>query len=330
LAESLPDYGVIVQMEVAPPREPVTKKTGQAEKPRPPSRWERTRQRLAGDEKQTAFERSMCSSCHDADVRHYGGKGHNDYDGDGRVDLYVDYAGGGHPAPTRKQLIEQLIETLAENGHNLRNLSANDQVTLSVSWQQPAAVPDPYRALKGYFYQPSGKNNADDKSKTGEPASPTSPANEGADSGGGSSPRSSAELSGDLLLAKGQFAEAAKSFQQALDGLRAAGDDGPSKKEARERALTLKLAYARAHSTVQPEGAPTATTAHQQLTAVSEYEKLLTTYAPRQSPRRPEVAGRLSVTATKRQLEDVAAGKLSREQFAQQVQTRGFHPAAAK
>ena len=96
----------------------------------------------------------------------------------------------------------------------------------------------------------------------------------------------------------------------------------------RKRSLTLKLAYARAHSTAAADGGGSnedAKTAQQHIKAVAEYEKLL---APRQARTgRPAVAGRVSITATKRQLDEVAAGKLTREQFAQQVQTRGFDSA---
>ena len=139
----------------------MTKKAGQAEKPRPPSRWERTRQRLAGDDKANVFEQAMCSSCHEAGVKFDDGKVYTDYDGDGQMDVYL--AGreaASHPAPTQKQLIEQLVETLAEIGHNLRNLSAAERVTFSVSWQQPAVRSDPHQMIRGYLNDGSGKPKA--------------------------------------------------------------------------------------------------------------------------------------------------------------------------
>jgi hypothetical protein len=344
LGEYLPGYGVVVQMEVASPREPATKKAGQAEKPRPPSRWERTRRRLSGDEKSAAYDQSVCSSCHDASVKNYGGKSYADYDGDGDVDVYLSgHEGGGHPAPTKKQLLERLIETLAENGHNLRNLAADERVTLSVSWQPPAITSDPHLILRGYLNEGSGKPKSVEKPKPGSATDPKAPgAKEGSD-GGKSSPRSNAELSGDLLLAKGQYVEAAQAFQQAIDDLNAKAGDPLSATDAQTaqaRALTLKLAYARAYLTA--EGAAEAPDPNQdsgkggsgnpaeRIKAVAAYEKLLSTYGPRRArAARPTAAGRISITATKDQLDQVASGKLTREQFVQKVVVREFEPARA-
>lgn len=346
VAEYLPDYGVVVQMEVPPPREPVAKKTSPAEKPRPPSRWERTRQKLSGDTGTSAFEQSMCSNCH-VDVHGIEsgiGKAYADFDGDGDMDVYLAGDASRHPAPTHKQLADQLIEALAENGHNLRNLGPNQRVTLSISWRRVVVGGSPHHFFDRYKSEGDGKLRAiDEKAKPGAPSAPKAPG--AGDSSAGSAaqpPRSNAELTGDLLLTKGRYVEAVQAFEQAIGGLQATSADPRAQGESlaeQQKKLAAKLAFARAYSTAQTGGAPAAADPNQRASkvpdakpaehteAVAEYENLLSAHHKlRASAARSSVPGRISITATKTQLDQVASGKLTREQFGQQVVARSFDP----
>jgi hypothetical protein len=348
VAEYLPDYGLVVQMEVPPPRAPVVQKMPH-ETPKPPSRWERTRQKLSGDVGASAFEQSLCSNCHDAGVKSDGGKAFADYDHDGAVDFYL-AGGGSHPAPTRKQLADQLVETLAENGHNLRNLQANQRVTVSVTWQPAAVALSSHRFLnlKKYKSEGDGKFRAvEEKDKPTKPAAPKSPG--GGDSSGASGPnppRSNAELTGDLLLTKGRYGEAVQAFEQALRGLQVTPSDRRVQAEAlaeQQKGLELKVAYAQAYLTAQREGGTAGPDPKQDgskvadakplehIEAVAKYENLLSAYKRlRKVAAGPAIPSRISITATKAQLDQVASGKLTREQFAQQVSARGFDAASGK
>jgi hypothetical protein len=270
-----------------------------------------------------------------------------DYDRDGDIDLYL-AKGSVHPAPTRKQLADRLIETLAENGHNLRHIEPNQRVTLSLSWQRALASDASHRFLntKPYKLEGEGRTKPSDNNKP-KPAAPkgaNSPG--GSDSSGGSAgnaannpsddnsagpSRSNAELTGDLLLTKGRYAEAVRAFEQAIDGLQA--EPAPVGAADQKRAIAAKLAFAQTAMAFGTGGggdgaAPqTADPSSAERSRITEYEKAFRAQLASQTRKtRSSVPGRISVTATKAQLDQVASGKLTRQQFAQQVVVRGFEP----
>jgi hypothetical protein len=163
LAEYLPGHGMVIQLRVPAPRTASVKAEGEKEA-ETTSRWEQTRKRLQGDPtaQPGSLSNEQCAQCH---------TGLND------LSQYLPLSAKG-PRPTKSGLVQAVVTTLAENGHNVRGLAEGERVTVSLNyWQQdepPSNSDAPAR-------QEGGQPGAEDGSKPPSEKHSGQPPKSGAD-----------------------------------------------------------------------------------------------------------------------------------------------------
>lgn len=131
LVEHLPDYGVIIQMRILPP-------SNRAEGAQPAARrWQSTQNRLRGIP--NASVRRSCQECHSGTL-------------DAAIPWPIDPRDPWHAqvptlrkalaqrlhaaAPTRGEVVEVVLATVRENAANIRHLTPDQRVTISLSYDR--------------------------------------------------------------------------------------------------------------------------------------------------------------------------------------------------
>ena len=239
--------------------------------------------------------------------------------------------------PTKDDLVNRLLRVFSENGHNLAELNAAERLTIAITFRNVTDLQTrQQRGAKGMFggtmqgpatrsgsarldfYVAGYKNKAADES-----------AIEFFDFGGqaGDSALAAAgndELTGDLLMRQKDYIKAITLYEKVIRQQFGKAPYAPfvfpadlKVRQPRQRILFEKLARALV-------GAGKYDKARQlldNLTRAGEFAKMNSSDKPAES-RELQPPARLIVSATKSQLDDVAAGKISQEQFRKQVIVR--------
>ncbi|MCH7728406.1 MAG: DUF1549 domain-containing protein [Planctomycetes bacterium] len=226
-ADRIADFGVVVQLQIPAPRKA---RAEEGAKPQQ-SRWEQTKRKLLG--KQAAIpvdQQQVCAKCHQVNVGH----GHLErtfidelvlqrintnlaQQGDVWHHGIVDAAHKKPMAkPTKKQLVQGLIETLAENGRHFRRLAPDERIRITVSYpldiKRPGGRAGVNQIRNSCFLEKFTAPSVNSKSEPNrkEPYKPNE--NEGIKI----TPRSSHELTGDLLMKQGKGSDAVKAYASAV------------------------------------------------------------------------------------------------------------------
>lgn len=279
----LPGHGVVFQM-VLPPERDATKKS-KATPARLPSDWEIVQKQLRGD----APAKSEPAE-----------------------------------APS---LSDSLLRTLAENGKNFRELPADERITIEVTFRKNSALrfhgdegtgtaatapPGP-----GPVGGPPGAGSIDG-SPEGPPGSPDGAGNTGGDDPFGTGATKAGrdqELLGDLHAKQNKFDAAVAEYERALKIVSAVAND-PSKRPAdlqnRIKSLQLKLAQAYL-------SAGKVENARKVLELAVDASKRPAAKPPDSATATSKLPAKLRISATKKVLDAVGAGKLSFDEFRKQA-----------
>lgn len=191
----LPGYGVVLQLELPPLQQAVASNESAANAVCPftsKSPWDRERMRLRGE-----WDQQDCRSCHTVGIREVQTE-------KGRENMVVRgwqpdlpnlenwpqsgrilglWAGPDHPpsAPTREQLIDQLVELLAENGHHVRELGAQESVAIAITFHEKSQKQEPglprYQTTPGQVpYGGVLAPSAEERGQAQKPGMPGAPA----------------------------------------------------------------------------------------------------------------------------------------------------------
>lgn len=211
--------------------------------------------------------------------------------------------------PTKDELVDKLLDVLAENARNFRHLKPQDRLTVAITFPRSKA-------------QPRGKSQAGSKAQTGS-GGPTQPAvgsgtslalaaldEQGAYGDGLAEGRSSQEVSGDLHMRQKNYQKAIEAYEKAL------------KVSPMKRSLSVKLAQAylaageleKAQKMI--EKARASDSQNRQKTPPSA--------ASREIP----LPAKFILSVPKSRLDDVAAGKLKREELKEHATVDYFNPPA--
>lgn len=186
----LPGYGVVLQLELPPPRQ-----VEQSTKSADPtvclftikSPWERERLRLRG-----AWRTQDCQKCHVKGVPSSRDKdeavgpvhqplGLQDFDSYFQSVVKPWTRNQPKTAPTREQLIDHLVELLAENGHHVRDLGAQESVAIAITFHEKSQKQEPglprYQTTPGQVpYGGVLAPSAEERRQAQKPGMPGAPA----------------------------------------------------------------------------------------------------------------------------------------------------------
>ncbi len=356
----LAGHGVVFQMEAPPVRQPLIKSAeGQAKQVCPftsRSVWERTRMRLRGD-----LTQANCMKCHSAArgkalpgaAGQFSDMEDSEADDDTRNHTATLIARGylafgvsetsrmrDSSEPTKDDLVSRLLRVFSENGHNLAELSAAERLTIAITFRKVTDLRA--RQQRGLLFSKgmfggtmqgpatrSGSARSDSDVGGNENVAVEQFASESFVFGGqvGNSALAAAgndELSGDLLMRQENYVKAITPYEKAIRQRFGKAPYAPfvfpadlKVRQPRQRVLFEKLGRALV-------GAGKYDKARQlldNLTRAGEFAKLNSSDKPAEA-RELQPPARLIVSATKSQLDDVAAGKISQEQFRKQVIVR--------
>jgi tetratricopeptide (TPR) repeat protein len=248
---------------------------------------------------------------------------------------------GSSPKPKEPSVEDIVLEVLAKNGHHFSQLADNESLTVSIIFrpeERPrrgrlsASEPIPTYDTNTIYdinaiyaadaLSSSGWNfDVEDSSQPVDPAPQTGgkgssesgqKKKSGGESGGGSAPAadqgsSDYELLGDLRLKQGQGFEALQAYQQAL-----------AKSSDVQHAATMYLKMAQLYLTVQKDEAEARHAierAKELLAQAANPAPSADKSAPKTDPPASPLPSRLIITAPKRLLDQVGAGKKSVEEF---------------
>lgn len=256
LAVYLPHHGVVYQLTVPPPApEAEPAKPGDAAKQKPLSRWEKMHRRLLG---QKAPERRSGDPSGSVGEP-LGGSG-SGYSGVGgpmsalgevgaRMSGLVENPERVQAGRTRTQLVEALLDILAENGRHFRHLAKDDHLTVAITFRRPEPQPRtaspgmPGTEAMGEDYGTSGEMMSRYGSAGGYGGAYGGAAGSAGDDAGGYNPGIGAgvvtkypakyragavpgasqnrpggnlELQGDLHLRQGDYQKAIEAYEKAL------------------------------------------------------------------------------------------------------------------
>jgi hypothetical protein len=333
LFDYLPGHGVNIQMRIPalrPERPKPAAQEGQAV-----SRWEETRKRLRGEKTQRQLAWALkCESCHQhpfARNRELTQHEHYNYYrffNNVRVSEWCEVDGlqewilnDIRPRPTRSTMIQTAINTLAENGHNLRGLQPHERVTISLSYWETELVTAPVESSKQDATESGDSSENEDQTTASKEAASENPSEKPPEGETETEPKNAIDA---LILEK---------LKQS--GLQVPDENGDDATLIHR----LYLDLAGVPPTVEQvreflnDGSADA---YQRLV-----DRLLTAENPhwnsywkqfihqqigaKPKPRFPSRT-RISVSATSKQLAELAAGKLSRLDFTRQVEVRAFSP----
>jgi len=201
--------------------------------------------------------------------------------------------------PAKNDLVNRLLDVLAENAGNLRRLEPQDRLTVAIT----------FPGSKGK-YSPTSRDaewaaGVDRALHDFDEMFPKSP------HGDVSLVRGSHEVSGDLHVRQQNYQKAVESYRKAIEAL---GDSKP------RSVLVLKLiqAYVALGDLEKAE----------QLIKKMRVTKSSSenSHAPQEPRQAIPVPAKLIVSATKSQLSDAAAGKMAREELKKQATIQYFNP----
>jgi hypothetical protein len=283
LADHLPGYGVVIQIQAPAPQSPAAQPQQQHDAD-PLSRWEATRRRMRGE---TVYDGATCTACHQADSRAAVNQLWRSFF-DGREDPHhgLGVAGAARRLQTREQIIEALTSVLAEAGGRLRHIQPDERITLTVQYVCDSHQPNDETFLR----------------------------------------RTYLDLIGELPTpeeVKSFLADASPEKRtRIIDELSKRNADEHKNHRAQERPDRVETPSEKPGEA--PPADPNAVRSaiddlilhrlHQQGLAVNS---------------EPPLPGRISVTATRRQIDALAAGALERSEFSKQTVVRIFDPAGA-
>lgn len=345
LSAYLEGYGVVYQLTAPPPgEEPKKVQADTAAAAERPTRWEATRRRVLG----TA-----------GDLAKTGSEG---VDVQARASILVADSIQFAPAgafPTRSRVTEKLLEVLAENGHNFRHLGPNERLTVALTFRKNKASsgsrPKTFRGVMAYGGTGSGWYGGSASSIEGDE-----------DHGGmmemdmGVMSRKAAELGGMMGAAVGAAMGGGEGFeiyeimaQDGSSGMQSgyrgyqpdpdltAGDlhlrQGNYKKAVEAYEKNVRKRVKKDPYKHQPTGSLVAV--YQKLAqaqvGAGEYAKaqqlIEAINKARAKPASPEKSeprfpAQLVISATKGDLDQVAAGKMTFEEFKKKATAQYFDP----
>ena len=203
LGDVIPGFGVVVQLKTPPLRQAAA---GTKPDKLEMTRWERTRLMLQGDTVHPAEIARMfkgqtldCVRCH-MPTREL------------RRAVVAS-------APTRSELVKQLIDTLAENGRHFRGLKPEEQIVITIACDGGTAPKNAHR-ISGW----ESKNFVDQfvlkQITTREPLISSQDDDSAAvkrANDGHKASKSTQELTGDLFAKQGQHQKAIDAYRRAMD-----------------------------------------------------------------------------------------------------------------
>lgn len=307
LATYLDGYGVVFQLKAPPLREEPEKQEAELSlEAEPPTRWEATRLRLLG------------IPGHRIQL-----KGDNAELEAGALSLHVEFPTSSDAVPTKSLLTQKLLDLLAENGHNFRRLKPEERLTVALTFR--TGVPSDDGKPRDAMYRNLGDGRFEDVSEkiSGQTdiVSRVGGATMDFDDDGdldlfvmGGPGKETDELTGDLHLRQGNYQDAIAAYEKAIREA-VKGDPYGRQPTGEQVSMYQKLLQAQV-------GAGQYAKARQLMEAIQNAR------ARPPSPERPKrhFPARLVVSATKAQLDQVAAGTMTREQFAEEAMVEYSEP----
>lgn len=337
LFDYLPGHGVSIQLRVPAlqPDPPEESDLASSE----PSRWEATRKRLRSGQSARVVWATSCKECHgqlpsreNAFSQQYyydfyqffnksGGFDHKGIDG-----LHQWMLGGRVARPTQATVIQSVIDTLAENGHHLRGLQPDERVTVSLSYWQSTPVATPL-----ILGERQNNESAPPSRKPAKKKAEPEKANE-SEAQKQPSTNESAKTVATLRDKKNaidayviETLEHAKRMEKR--GYQTRGDSAATLRRLYIDLVGIPPTAEQLEEFMNDGSAG----AYQRLvqrayrTPEEPYRQFVRAQIGEQDSRLPSRT-RISMSATKKQLADVANGKQSRHEFARQVEVRVFSP----
>jgi hypothetical protein len=283
LAEYLPGYGMVIQVQTPPPQSHAAEASAQGDAERL-SRWEITRRRMRGE---AAYEGAACTACHGADAPAAVDQLWSSLFSGGRDPHQGLSIAGAARRPTRDQLIAALADVLTEAGGRLRHVQPDERITLSAQYVPDSRPPGDEAFLRRVYLDLIGEL----------------PAREEVES----------------FLAD-RSPEKRNRVVQELS--RRAGSSNV-KENAKAPRSQEQLDRSASPSASEP---PAASDASGVRSAIDDL--ILRRLQREESIAGPEtpLRGRISVTATRRQIDALAAGAMDRAEFSKQIVVRIFDP----
>lgn len=367
LAGHLPEYGLVYQLQAPPLYEPPQKKQPEpAEERKSLSKWERMRRQLRGEEVDSTATGEKVLKFARVEIR------------------------PAQRTPTKDELVARLLDLLAENGHHVRHLDAEERIAVAVTLRsggtrQASAAHERYEQLvrlrddaleawrkakaavesgegdqakaaelrKRYFAAREEVQEAlealQSARSNGDNAEPTDGGFAGRGGSGRSGtgfgdrteygamvsePKSEHEVQGDLHLRQGDYSRAAHKYIAALTELlgERPTDTSPrtriTSKYNPQDPVQRRLFHKLVQAAVGMEKLETAESLLKQLAQAEERVEQpdRDRSAKDDSSQHIPLPARLVVSVTKADCDAVAAGEISREEFAQRAEVRFFDP----
>ena len=303
----LPGYGVLIQLAAPMPFPEVSqmKRDGGGE---PLSQWEAARRKLQGE---TSVEQLIVSAVPDSTH-----------------------------TPTRDQLTRRVLEVLAENGHNFRELPPSERLTVDVVFRDRKAArcaechdADAWSLGVKMSVKRQMRGLGLGLRETGSLANDMAHAVQGLSV----QLKSADENAGDLHMRQKNYTKATEAYMKALEFSRKRRpDDTVARSRLKDEAvqsLYRKLAQANVAAGQYKDAAGLlkllADKAAQRDVSVDWFA--VETAKPGRQPDSPAAAlpAHLIISATKSQLDAVAEGKMSRDEFAKAAQIEYLDPLEA-
>lgn len=197
--------------------------------------------------------------------------------------------------PTKDNLVEKLLDVLADNAGNFRHLKPQDRLSVAITFPRCKAAGE-----LGYNINSN---------------LPVVTLNDGVVHAGTLDPRNSHEVYGDLHMRQGNYQRAIKEYEAWF------GDPPMRKPPGEARRYYLKLAQAYT-------GAGELDTAQKTIALAMRYRKPEAGNASAPASRAIPLPARLIVSVPKARLDEVAARKMKREELNQHATVDYFNPPA--
>lgn len=216
-------------------------------------------------------------------------------------------------APTQDDLVGKLLDVLAENAPHFRHLKSQDRLTVAITFPRGTGAAEP------------GDKSHTDLAKTAiqkaimgsGPAGAMASGSAGSMKSGPAGGRSTHEVYGDLHMRQGNYQRAIKAYERWLGG-------PPMRKPPGEaRRIYLKLAQAYT-------AAGELDSAQKAIALAMRYRKPEVGNASAPASRAIPLPARLIVSVPKSRLDEVAAGKMKREDLKGHATLDYFNPPATR
>lgn len=315
LSAYLAGEGIIFQAEAPLPRPETEAESAREKESECPflsrSPWERAEMSLH----RGLASLESCKSCHGPTARKW---------------TVTTHKADRKEAPTRDALVQSLLQVLAENGHHLRHLQPEERITVVLTFQPKRDVDETAVSEESPIYMHALNRRLEALISNQALGQQNKRARQGAEVQPSiifaqpHSKRSTVQFipvlplvgeaaQGDLFLKSQQFDKAIGALEHALKSMGVANlyEHTP---DPNQRAIYQKLLQAHVGAGNLEEA--------QKLIAILQESKKQDATAEKPAP--PPLPSRLVVSATKAQLDGVAAGEISREEFAEQVEVRFY------